>query len=268
MLRTRLSKSIAALAVATAGFVAPTAPTLAASQVVVSAGPVKLPLAVADIESYVTTGQASTDLQPVVRLLKPDQAKAFRDVMSTPLNVKPQPFGQFLRSTLGQEFLGELSTAIKPTNGTAASSTQFLQTAMTGAASDGTLTLLEVIKQYPADQVMLDQQAVQSKFTQLQNRGKDLQLLLASFGINVDLSNANPAALVGLVSAAETYVGDVSAFVDKTGITQAELTGATPPTGTVTVQKADLYQLYQKLNRLTQRVVDESGVEVNINPPR
>lgn len=265
---------ISALAILTTSFTALTHPSLAAEEVVIASGNTNLvTLPIADIETYAKTGTATPKLQPILNFLSAQQRDTFKGAMTYQFRVQPAPFGQFLNSKLGGNLLEEFATVVKPPQQVAVSPTTALKTAFNQAATgDGNFTLVEVLRQYPNPQVVLDQQAVQDKLQNFQTLGSDLQLLLAAAGVNVDVSKANldPTALKNLYNAATSYANDLQNYTKLTGLTQQELNAPTPPTGTITVKKADLYQLYQKFNRLgqqTKQFVDNSGIKVEVTNP-
>jgi hypothetical protein len=224
-------------------------PTLAAEEISLVVGETELlTLAVADLESYATTGKASKELEGIVTLFPAEKAKKLRDLLTQKTQVKPQPFGQFLDSTLGSKMLNQLGSVVKP-KGAGISSIDSLKTAMnTAAAAPEGFSVIDLLKAYPTARILIDQEAANAKQKEIDTLGKDLELLLASMGIKV-----NPDAMIGLFELANSHVKNVDAFIKSTGIDEAELKGSTPPQGTVTLQKADIYQLYQTFSKLRQQ---------------
>ncbi len=263
---------IAAIAATTATLLAPVRPSLAAEEVSITVDSEQLlNIPVTELEGYVATGEASGDLETLLTLISDDLEQEFQDALGLKIKVKPQPFSQFLNSNLGNLVLDEVEDVIKPGD-TSVSSIDALKTAMNQASTSETgFSLVDIIKAYPTSQVILEKQAVDQKVEVLESLGTDVGLLLASFGVNVDVSNAkfDFATISGFVDSASNYFSDIEAFAKANGLTQLDLDSPTPPTGTITLQKAEIHRLYQKLLGLrdqAKQVVQESGIEVKVTP--
>ncbi len=264
---------IAAITVTAAALIIPIRPSLAAEEVSITVDSEELfNIPVTVLEGYASTGEASGDLETILALIPEELKPQFQDALNYKLKVKPQPFSQFLTSNLGNLVLEEVADIVRAGDASL-SNTNALRTAMNQAATSAEgFSLVDVIKAYPTSQVILEQQAANQKVGVLKSLGTDVGLLLASFGINIDVSDVDLdfAAIRTLFESANSYFNEVEAFAKANGLTQLDLDSPTPPSGTITFQKADIHQLYQKLLKLrdqAKQVVQQSGIKVEVSQP-
>ena len=257
----------AALAIASVTCL-PLRPSLAAENISVSLESIELlTVPVSELETFVTTGNATGNLGSALTLLSTEERTFLQELLGAKVKVRPVPFGEYLESNLGEGMLGEFGKLFLPSD-RSLSGTHALRVAMRQASTPGEFTFLDVVKAYPTQTMVLDANRVRTVSKDLDTFGNDLKLLLAAFGVEVDTSDAkfDLAEITSLIRAAGEYEQEVDQFIKGTGLTEAELRGNTPPQGTVTVQKADLYRLYQNLDQLVQQAKDSSGVKVKVKP--
>ena len=156
---------------ATTGLLVGGKPSLAAEEIVLSVADTELfTLSVSELESYATTGQTSENIDALLGFIPTDVQPMFKGALSYKLPVRPQPFQQFLNSNLGQQFLSEMGTIVRPKDASL-SSTSLLQTAINNAAASGTgFTVIDVMKTYPANKILLDQDALDKKTKTLDSK--------------------------------------------------------------------------------------------------
>ncbi len=256
---------LAASVVALTGlFTIPARPNLAAENVVLTMGETQLvTVPVSDLEIFAQTGTVPESLSAFTDLVNEQEQAAVRDALNDPIEVKPAPFNQFLQSNLGELILEGFGGVFKP-DGSTQSAKEALQTAMTTAATSGSFRIIDLAKNYPTSNLIIDAEPVLNMIKEGKTLGSDVKLLLAGFGVDIDTSNLkfDLNSLRTLFDSTKSYAQEVDTFVTSTGVTVDELKGPTPPTGTVTIEKAELYQLYQKLDKLVQEAKAATGINI------
>ena len=242
-------------------------PSLAAETVSVSLGETELlSVPVSELEAYVATGTATGELEPILTLLSDEERGILTSLLGSDIKIKPEPFSQFLDSSLSESILTEVGRFLR-SDSAGVSSLDALRLAMNRAAATGTFSLLDVIKAYPVSNMVVDADQGRKALQGLNTFGKDLNLLLAAFGVTVDTSEAqfDLGKITSLIRSAEGYTQQVDRFIENTGITESELKGDAPPAGSITIQKAELYQLYQDLDQLVKQAKDTTGIKVKVD---
>ena len=245
-------------------FAAPIRPSLAADTVVLKTGETELlTVPVSELTSFVQTGTAPESLAAFTSLVNETEKAAVRDVLKDPIQVKPAPFNQFLQTNLGNLILTGLGDVFKP-DGSNQTPAESLRQALTTAAADGSFTMVDLVKSYPTANMIIDVKPVLTMVKEGKSLGSDVKLLLAAFGVEVDTSDLkfDLNSLRTLFDATKNYAKEVDGFVSSTGLTVAELTGPTPPAGTIQIQKADLYRLVQNLEKLVKEAEASTGVVI------
>jgi hypothetical protein len=189
----KLSGLVAATVITTAGIGLVGRPAFAAERILIPVGPLTVNLPVSDIESYVRTGQASGDFAQMISSLPPERSRQLKMVMGTRIPFSEKNLRRVLRSPMGDNLLGQLSDVMKPTSNTSISPNEAWQTALLRAAkTDGGFTLIDVIREYPANEVVFDVDAAQAKVESFQAlRGRLGGILPGVGGGNNDNNIAN-----------------------------------------------------------------------------
>ena len=246
---------------------APLRPSVAADNVLVKLGETELlTVPVSEFETFAKTGTPPETLAPFTGSVTEQQKKAVQGILSKDIQVKTAPFSQFLESNLGKLILENLGEIIQP-SGVSISKVEALRTAVRTAAADGSFNFIELMKSYPKSTIVLDIKPVLKVVQEIDTFRSDLKLMLASAGIDVDTTNfkIDIDALRSLFVSTKLYGEEVYTFIKSTeGVTLEELRASTPPTGTITIQKADLYELFQKLEKLAKEVEAATGVVVDV----
>jgi hypothetical protein len=123
-------------------------------------------VAVADLATLAESGEASGRLASLLEASgqRPEQ---LRSLLTDPLRANPLILDRALNSRPGEWMLDQLGEAIHPPAGQA--SRQALRAAiMLSAADDGTLTLLEILENYPTPEVVLEGDQIQRAYNRLE----------------------------------------------------------------------------------------------------
>ena len=124
----------------------------------------------AELEHYAHTGEAEGTLRYFVADLSDDQEDIVRQSLRQQIDVDFLPFSKFVRSELGTSAIAELADGIEPGSPNVVSE-QALRAALVGAASDGSLSILDLLAAYPTQEVVLDWPDLQSMATDFQDSG-------------------------------------------------------------------------------------------------
>lgn len=166
------SSFAAAIGITCAGFLFFGTPAAAAEKLVVTYGPLKAGLAIHELETLVDTGETSGSLRFYLGLAGLDPAM-LRDVLTMELGASSDFMDGLLNSQSGDQLLAEMSEVIhlppnrpaiqvlKSTEQSAQEPSETdhqaaLKTALMAAAADRKVTVLEVLQQYPTEQVYVD----------------------------------------------------------------------------------------------------------------
>lgn len=165
----KLSGLVAATVLTTAGVGLASAPVFAAERILIPVGPLTVNLPVSDIESYVRTGQATGDFAQMISSLPPERGRQLKMVMGTRIPFGEKNLRRVLRSPMGNNLLGQLSDVMKPTSSNSIAPNEAWERALLRAAkNDGGFTLIDVIREYPANEVVFDIDAAQTKMESFQ----------------------------------------------------------------------------------------------------
>ncbi|MEM9536139.1 MAG: alpha/beta hydrolase [Cyanobacteria bacterium P01_E01_bin.45] len=163
-----LSRTLAVSAVALASLVA--LPAMAADEVTISTNLGSRSVDRVDLEHYARTGEAEGTLRYFTANLSDDQERIVRRSLRRPIDVDFLPFSKFVRSELGTTTITELADGIEPGSPNVVSE-QALRAALVGAASDGSMSILDLLAAYPTQEVVLDWPDLQSMATDFQDSG-------------------------------------------------------------------------------------------------
>lgn len=247
-------------------------PGFAANRVVVTQGAASRGFSVDAIKTFAETGETTENLGFYLDDLSNPQTEALRDALQFEFAVNFVPFSQFLNSRLGDGILDQMAVVIKPGLNPAEPGIRALRGALTRASEDGVFDLVEVLEFYPGNDLVIDRGEIDNRLSSLQGLSEDFQLLLAAFGLEVDVDAAGfkPEAFQTVFQSGRSYLNELKTFAEENGITELELDSPTPPTGEITLSKAELYQLYQDARDLvseTRQAIVDSGIDVQYTDP-
>ncbi len=164
------------------------------------------PLTMDALEAFVNEGKKTEDLQLLLDLIsgvadleEPEIRKFFAQVSE----VNAPLVDRFLSSYVGEVIAQELSLVLDPTNGAKPEVWQAYRDAFDQAASDGKISILEVLQAYEPDNIQVDVQ----RFSKLQKRlEEDVQDLQAIAG--VEISAEDVSAGLDQLFCTESALGD------------------------------------------------------------
>ena len=123
-------------------------------------------VAVADLATLAASGEAPENLASLLEA-SGQQPEQLRSLLTNSLSASPVVLDKALNSRPGEWMLAQLGTAIHPVTGEA--SQQALRAAIIlSAADDNTLTLLEILENYPTPEVVLEGDQIQRAYNRLE----------------------------------------------------------------------------------------------------
>ncbi|MHC5733734.1 alpha/beta hydrolase [Nostoc sp.] len=159
-------------------------PAFAAEQVVLKYGIFRESLSVEELSTFAQTGELSRSLRVNLALARQDP-KAIRQYLTEPMKVNPVFLDKVLNSQIGNIILDQISQVIFTPSRRA--DRQALRAALVLSASqDGQVSLIEIIKNYPTNEVEVDgvvyrrRHRLESAYRQLRRLQTNLQDL---FGV-------------------------------------------------------------------------------------
>jgi predicted dienelactone hydrolase len=148
-----------------------------------------------DLETFVTTGEVSSELAYYLDRLSPQQVARLPELLSTPLELHPLSIAKFSNSTIGEAVIKNFGKGIRANvnqNGFLA-----LRGAMIAAAFDSKgLTVINLLYQFPLETVYVDLQVLDQYFQQGEKLLQQREMLTREFFTNYQsqiktLSNNN-----------------------------------------------------------------------------
>ncbi|MEH2152401.1 alpha/beta hydrolase [Nostoc sp.] len=153
-------------------------PAFAAERVVLKYGIFRESLSVEELSTFAQTGELSGLLKVNLALARQDP-KAIRQYLTKPVKVNPVFLDKVLNSQIGNIILDQISQVTYTPSRTA--DRQALRAALVLSASqDGQVSLIEIIKNYPTNEVEVDGNRLESAYRQLRRLQTNLQDL---FGV-------------------------------------------------------------------------------------
>lgn len=118
-----------------------------------------------DFEALAETGVLPPDIQPIMGpgLLAP---QLFQELLSRPIRL-PTSVDKFLDSATGEFILGQLATLIDHQPNQETESISLIRSAFTRAAQNQQLSFLELIRQYPQEEVRVDLTGLERTYQQV-----------------------------------------------------------------------------------------------------
>ncbi|MGD1951919.1 MAG: alpha/beta hydrolase [Leptolyngbyaceae cyanobacterium] len=137
-----------------------TTPVLGVERIYASFGPLERYIEVADLKTYVDTGELPDRLSFLSRFLTPEQLERLRSGLSTSADIDTVTVSQFLYTTQGEailQWLGELIQTQGRQNGALGIRGALI---LAAADRDGGLNALNVLKHFPTQGVRVDLQTL------------------------------------------------------------------------------------------------------------
>jgi Alpha/beta hydrolase of unknown function (DUF1400) len=151
-------------------------PAFGAERVVLNYGIFRESLSVEELSTFAQTGELSRSLRVNFALARQDP-KAIRQYLTEPVKVSPVFLDRVLNSQIGNITLDQISQVIYTPSRRA--DRQALRAALVLSASqDGQVSLIEIIENYPTNEVEVDGDRLESAYRQLRRLQTSLQDLL------------------------------------------------------------------------------------------
>ncbi len=151
-------------------------PVFGAEQVVLNYGIFRESLSVEELSTFTQTGELSRSLRVNFALARQDP-KAIRQYLTEPVKVNLVFLDRVLNSRIGNIILDQISQVIYTPSRRA--DRQALRAALVLSASqDGQVSLIEIIENYPTNEVEVDGKRLESAYRQLRRLQTNIQDLL------------------------------------------------------------------------------------------
>lgn len=148
-------------------------PAFAAERVVLKYGIFRESLSVEELSTFAETGEVSPLLKVNLALARQDP-KAIRQYLTQPVKVNAVFLDRALNSQIGNIILDRVSQVISTPSQRA--NRQALRAALVLSANqDGQVSLIEIIKNYPTNEVEVDGDRLQGAYRQLRRLQTNLQ---------------------------------------------------------------------------------------------
>jgi predicted dienelactone hydrolase len=130
-------------------------PVQGAERITLSYGIVQQSISVDALERYVATGTVEDELGVYTRHVSQEQIAQLRQVLQTRISLNSQQLSQLLDTPIGNQLIHRLATLIQSDD--LSRSNAAIRVAMIQAAADPNgLTVLNVLRQFPASQIEID----------------------------------------------------------------------------------------------------------------
>lgn len=170
--------SIGAIAVATVGEIVPQAQ--AANEIVFRYGILRQRLSVVELAKFAETGEQSPVLERYLRRTNSNPEEV-RQVLNQSVDVSKGTLNTGLNNAVGNLLLDELGKMIQTPDDQG--NREALRTALVDSATpDNKLTILEVIQNYPADEIHLDVKRAIRTYNRLAEYQQPVQNVLEKVG--------------------------------------------------------------------------------------
>lgn len=154
---------------------------IAAEQVVLKYSLLERSISVEELSTFAETGELSTALQTYLRLARKDPDEV-RQNLNREATVNVRLLDQILNSPVGDLALGQITQAIYTSSREA--DEQAMRSALVLSASDDSrVSLMEVIENYPTQQVVVDGNRLVAAYQQVSALGDRLGNLLEGTGL-------------------------------------------------------------------------------------
>ncbi|MFW9257452.1 alpha/beta hydrolase [Nostoc sp. CALU 546] len=151
-------------------------PVFGAERVVLNYGIFRESLSVEELSTFAETGELSRSLRVNFALARQDP-KAIRQYLTEPVKVNLVFLDRVLNSRIGNIILDQISQVIYTPSRRA--DRQALRAALVLSASqDGQVSLIEIIENYPTNEVEVDGKRLESAYRQLRRLQTNIQDLL------------------------------------------------------------------------------------------
>ncbi|MGK7906819.1 MAG: alpha/beta hydrolase [Synechococcus sp.] len=153
--------------------------------ILVSGGSRTIP--VEDLETFADRGQMSRQLEIYINdYLDATDAEEYRNGLNFEIEVDFVQYAKFLESDAGQCVLNVLARGIKPTP-TDTSGVQSVKAGLVnGAAPDGRLTIIDLVRSYPNKKLHIDTNEVTGSSGILEGAWEDLRASIEQAGVPVE----------------------------------------------------------------------------------
>ena len=175
-MQNRLSLSLLAIAIATSSLMPP---AFSADRVVLKYSAFRRSLSVKELTTFAETGKLSSSLRRNFQTIGQDPDET-RELLNAPISVDVVFLDNVLHSPIGTKVLDRVAEIIHtPSSG---ADRQALRGALLISASDdGTMTLLEIMQNYPTQDVEVEGARLIEAYTQLSRFTEPAGLLLDLF---------------------------------------------------------------------------------------
>ncbi|MDF2387363.1 alpha/beta hydrolase [Nostoc ellipsosporum NOK] len=166
------------VSVASACFLLLGTPALASERVMLKYNVLREPITTKELSTFAQTGKLSTLLQVTILLAQQDP-EIIRQYLTTPIKISPTDLDKVFNSEIGDTTLGELSQVLHTRS--RQGDQQALRSAFVASASqDQQITLLEIIQNYPAAEVEIEADRLETANNQLRRLQASLPDILGS----------------------------------------------------------------------------------------
>ncbi len=182
-LKSTLTYSLGVSGYATLLWLAP-AKAMGAEQLILKYGPLQRSLPISALESLAETGQPNPELALYLALAQ-QSPERLRQGLTEPITITPGLLDRALSHPLGKVALSEMGRYLHPPSNEA-NGLALRAALLQSASGDNTLTLLEVLRNYPTREVTVEGDKILATYRQVNqwvSRAKSIWPQLQSWGL-------------------------------------------------------------------------------------
>lgn len=148
---------------------------IAAEKIVLTYGPLRQSVNVSDLEAFAKKGETTATIRQILGFAKQDRER-LRGLMTLEIGLNPGMLGRVLYSTTGEKLTDEIGKTIRTQRRIEGG--KAIRAALMLAASDGKVSVLDILKKYPLRQVYVDVASIGATVEKIQGLAGNLQSLL------------------------------------------------------------------------------------------
>lgn len=138
---------------------------IAAERVILTYGFLSMEIPIEQLDTLARTGESPGELGRLLRLTNQEPA-TLQQALTNPVPANPLVLDIVLRTPPGEWVLDRIGETIQPSSGVAGSRSA-LRSALIGAASNGEITLLEVMRVYPSPEIVVQGDRVAETYSEV-----------------------------------------------------------------------------------------------------
>lgn len=148
---------------------------IAAEKIVLTYGPFRQGINVSDLEAFAKKGETTATIRQILGFAKQDPER-LQGLMTLEIGLNPRTLARVIYSNTGEKLTDEIGKTIRTQRRIEGG--KAIRAALMLAASDGKVSVLDILKKYPLRQVYVDVASIGATVEKVQGLAGNLQSLL------------------------------------------------------------------------------------------